>query len=170
MDRAPQIDVGHPAPIVVRHLRDWARDNNAGVAEYDIDMAEQAESLVREVNHLIEMPDVAHHPVRVKPVGVQPRHSLFESRLIDVREHDACSAPGELGGSGQTDATRTAGDDRPASLKRVHRIAVSTSEGRTSTCWDQLSLWSPTSRRWAGLKGGYFRQPPASTGRVTPVT
>ena len=63
-------------------------------------MVEQAEGLVREVNHLVEMPDVAGHPVRVKPLGLQSRHSPFQSRLIDIREHDACSAPGELGGSG----------------------------------------------------------------------
>src|ERR1700761_3543821 len=33
MDRAPQVNVDHPAPVVVRHLRDRTRDHNAGVAE-----------------------------------------------------------------------------------------------------------------------------------------
>ena len=96
------------------HLRDRTRDNNAGVAEYDVDMAEQTKSLVRQVHYLIEMPDIADHPVRGKPVGLQPRHGPFQPRLIDIREHDACPAPGKLGGGGQTDATRTAGDDRSA--------------------------------------------------------
>ena len=33
MDRAPQVDVDHPAPVVVGHLGHRTRDHNAGVAE-----------------------------------------------------------------------------------------------------------------------------------------
>ena len=77
-------------------------------------MAEKAESLIREVNHLVEMPDVAHHTVRVKPLGMQPRHRLFQPGLIDVGEHDTGSAAGKLRGGGQTDATRATGDHGPA--------------------------------------------------------
>ena len=102
-------------------------------------MAEKAEGLVRQVNHLVEMADVAHHAVRFDPVGAQPRHGLFESRFIDICEYDAGSAAGELGGSGQTNAARTAGDDRSAPLESVHGTEL------------------------------YFRQLPASMGRVTPV-
>jgi hypothetical protein len=41
---------------------------------------------------------------------MQPRHRLFQRRLINVGEHDTCSPAGELRGSGEPDAIRTAGD------------------------------------------------------------
>ncbi|CKS32287.1 Uncharacterised protein [Mycobacterium tuberculosis] len=84
MDRAPQVDVDHPTPVVVRHLHDRTADNDAGVAEYDIDVAEQAESLVREVSDLFSMPDVAHHAVHIEPLGTQVVHRLPKSRLVNV--------------------------------------------------------------------------------------
>ena len=111
MDGAPQVDIDHPAPVVMRHLRDRTRDDNAGVAEDDVDLAEKPKCLVRKVNHLIEMSDVAHHGVRVKPLGMQVCHRLLQRRLIDVGEHNACSTASQLGGSSEPDAIRTAGDD-----------------------------------------------------------
>jgi hypothetical protein len=137
---APQVDVDHPMPVVVRHLRERARHNDAGVAEDDVHPAKQAEGLIREVNHLLEMSDVAHDAVRVKPLAAQAAYRLLQRGPVDVREHHTGPAAGELGGGGQADPARTAGDDRPASFKSVHATEP------------------------------YFRQLPASMGRVTPVT
>jgi hypothetical protein len=106
----------------VRHLRDRTGDHDAGVAEEDVNLAEQAKSLVREVNHLLEMPHVAHNAVRVKTIAAQPRHGLFQRGLIDVGEHEPGPAAGKLGGGGQTDATRPTGDNRGASSKSVNPI------------------------------------------------
>ncbi|COW10561.1 Uncharacterised protein [Mycobacterium tuberculosis] len=47
-------------------------------------MAEQAESLVREVSDLFSMPDVAHHAVHIEPLGTQVVHRLPKSRLVNV--------------------------------------------------------------------------------------
>jgi hypothetical protein len=143
MDRAPQVDVDDPAPVFVRHLRDRTRHDNARVAEDDVNLAEQAEGLVREVDHVVEVPDVAHHAVRVKPLGVQPCHSPFQRRLIDVGKHHAGSAAGELGGGGQANAIGAAGDDCSAAREVRDESAHKTEP--------------------------YFRQLPASMGRVTPV-
>ena len=77
--------------------------------------------------------------MRVEALGVQPRDGLFQARLIDICEHDFGAAASKLGGGGQADATRTASDYRSAAFKSVHVTAL------------------------------YFRQLPASMGRVTPV-
>ena len=37
-----------------------ARDHDAGIAEDDVDLAEKTKRLIGEVNHLVEIPDVAH--------------------------------------------------------------------------------------------------------------
>jgi len=89
-----KVNIDHPAPVVVRHLRDRTRDHNPGVAKDNVNVPEKAKCFIREVNDLVEMPDIAHHRVRVKPLGVQPRHRLLKPRLIDVGEHDSCSAAG----------------------------------------------------------------------------
>ena len=82
-------------------------------------MAEMTESLIGEVNHVVKVTDVARHAVRVKPLGAKPLHRPLQRGLIDVGEHDACSAAGELGGGGQADAARTAEIGRASCRERV---------------------------------------------------
>jgi hypothetical protein len=127
----------------VCHLCDRTRDHNARVAKYNVDMAEATECLIRKVNYLVEMADVSRDTLRVKPLGAQVRHSLFQRGLIDVCKHDTRSAAGELDGGGETDATRTAGDDRASPFEKPIE-----------------SVHEPPR---------YFRQLPASMGSVTPV-
>jgi hypothetical protein len=95
----------------MRHLRDRTRDHDASVAEDNVDVAEKAKCLVGQCNHLIELPDVARHGVRVKPSGTQVCHRLFQRGFIDVGEHDACATASELSGSSEPDTICTAGDD-----------------------------------------------------------
>jgi hypothetical protein len=51
---------------------------------------------------------------------MQARYRLFQRGLIDVSEHDTSSAASELGGRGEPDAIRTAGDDGAFPLEMVH--------------------------------------------------
>ncbi|BBZ71968.1 hypothetical protein MPRS_30610 [Mycobacterium paraseoulense] len=91
------------------------------------------------MNHFVEMPDVAYHAVCVEFLGAQVVYCLLQAGLIDVGEHHAGAPAGEFGGRRQTDTTRTARDDRSATFKPVHGTEL------------------------------YFKQLPASIGRVTPV-
>ncbi len=120
MDRAPQVDVDHPTPVVVRHLRDRTRHHNAGIAEDPVDLTQKTKCLISEVNHLLEIPDITHHAVRFEPLGLQMRDRLLQGRLVDVGEHDTHSPPCELGRSRETDTVCTAGDDGAASFESVH--------------------------------------------------
>ncbi len=154
VDGAPQIDVDHPAPVVVRHLRDRTSDHDAGVAEHHIDLAEKTKRLVGQVRHLLEKPNIAHHTVRLKSLRLQMRDSLLERRLVDVGENETCSAPCQLGCGGETDTVRAAGDDGALPLESTHGATVADAFARLKS--------TPAS--------SYFRQLPPSTGSVTPVT
>jgi hypothetical protein len=138
MDRAPQVDVDHPAPVVVRHLRDRTRDHNAGIAEDHVDLTEKTKCLIGEVNHLLEIPDIAHHAVRFEPLGLQMRDRLLQRRLIDVGEHDSRSPPCELGRGRETDTVCAAGDDGAFAFISVH--------GATVADWTRRAATAPVSR------------------------
>ena len=63
VDRAPQVDVDRPAPVVVGHLEDRAADGDAGVVEHDVDRAEGVERGVGHRLHGLQRAHVADHAV-----------------------------------------------------------------------------------------------------------
>src|ERR1700757_2268817 len=96
-------------------------------------MAEKAKRFVGQCNHVIELADVARHGVSVKPPGMQPRHCLLQRGLIHVGKYDTCSTASELGGGGEPDAIRTAGDNGA--------LPLNPSIARERTRW-----WKPAPR------------------------
>ena len=87
VDRAPQIDIDHEAPVVVAGLDDRTGVGDAGVVEHDVDLAEHAKRLVGQVLDVVELAHVAHDTVRVDPVRAQGRDRIVQRGLIDVGEH-----------------------------------------------------------------------------------
>lgn len=120
MNRTPQVNVDDPTPVVMGHLRHRTRDDNAGVAEHDVDAAQPSESFVCEMNDVTQIPHVAGDSMRVVSLSAKPRHGFVQRGRIDVAQHHPGAATGELNGGSQPDAAAAAGDDRSASLESVH--------------------------------------------------
>src|ERR1700749_4212774 len=132
MNRAPQVDVDHPAPVVVRHLSDRACDHDAGIAEDHVDLTEKTKRLIGQVDNLLEIPDVTHHAVRFEPLGLQVRDRLLQRRLIDIGQYDTRSPTCELGSGRETDTVCAAGDDGAFAFISVHGATVADWPGRAA--------------------------------------
>ncbi len=120
VDRAPQVDVDHPAPVAVGDVSDRASIGDACVVEDQVHLAEQAEGFVGEVLDGVKLADVAQHTVCFRAVGAEPLDRLVQRGLVDVGEHDPGTAASEFPRRRETDTARASGDYRSAPLESLH--------------------------------------------------
>ena len=120
VDRPPQVDVDHPAPVAVGDVGDRGGIGDARVVEHQVHLAEQAEGFVGKVLDGVQLGDVADDAVCLRAVGRSCSTAASSAVLIDVGQHDPRAATGELLRAGETDAACAAGDYRSASLECLH--------------------------------------------------
>ncbi len=120
VDRAPQVDVHHPAPVAVGDVGNRSGVSDPGVVEHQVHLAEQAEGFVGKLLDRLQPRDVADDAVRLDTVRAQLLDGRVKRGLIDVGQYDSRASPGELLCAGEPDTARTAGDHRSASLECLH--------------------------------------------------
>ena len=138
VDRAPQVDVDRPAPVVVGHVEDRAADGDAGVVEHDVDLAEGIERGVGHRLHGLQRAHVADDAVGLGTVGAQLGDGAVEGALLDVGQHDLGPLRRQHLRRRQADPAGAAGDDGPLAVERVH--------GRRS--WQGLRSRTGTRSGW----------------------
>ena len=92
VDRAPQVDVDHPAPVAVGDVGDRAGVGDARIVEDQVHLAQQAERFVGEVLDGVQLRDVAETPCASAPSARSRSTACVERGLIDVGEHDPGTA------------------------------------------------------------------------------
>ena len=127
--RAPEVDVDHPVPLVDRDvaepvLREVPHDR--GVVDEDVDAAERVDRGARHGLRRREIPHVDGHADHAGAVGLQRVGGLGGGALVDVGEHHGGAGFAECTPVGHADAAGTTGDDgdlpgQVEELRGVHR-------------------------------------------------
>ena len=127
--RAPEVDVDHPVPLVDRHvaepiLREVPHDG--GVVDQDVDAAERVDGRARHGLCRREIPHVDGHADGREPSPSRASAALAGGALVDVGQHHGGAGFAECTPVGHADAAGTTGDDGdlPAQieeLRGVHR-------------------------------------------------
>ncbi len=114
VDRAPQVDVEHPVPVVEAHLADrMAARADAGVVDHQ--RRRPAEPGLRLVGQQLRRRRCCEtsqrSAMRLTTVGADRVGRCARGVLVDVAAHDAAAPVGEFDGEGRADAAARAGDD-----------------------------------------------------------
>jgi hypothetical protein len=121
VDDAPEVDVDHPAPVVVGHAHDRAAHRDARVEEYDVHAAHRIECSVGQGVDRLAVADVAHDALRLHAERADLRDRGVERAALDVGEHEAHALARERLCGGEADTARAARDHRHPIPQLIHR-------------------------------------------------
>jgi hypothetical protein len=124
VNRPPQVDVDHEAPIVVAGVHDRACVGDARVVEHHVHVTEHTKRLIGQALDIVELAHVADDAVCVDAVGAQYRDRVVQRGPVDVAEHHPGAAARELPCRSEADAVRTAGDDCCALVEILHAATL----------------------------------------------